>query len=652
MTAFTVQRLITALTCAITLCGIIPLFPYLQILPKTVFLATFCLGIWWDRTEYWPIRPWLLTTAATISLLWYAGQFSRANPAQPVVSGLVILLSVRLVTEKSPRHHLQIYAIALFCLASSSLFDLSPVFLAWLTAMLLMIALALMLVTFHSHDRRMTLSPSRLRTVVAFGLALPIASLPLLVAYFPILPRTQRPLWNFLNPQTAAGSALSERVAPGSAASVGEGTSLAFRAETAKLATPQPYWRAVVFNILDGSSWRRDPNPPAEERGELVADHPQTIFLEPGGSRFLIGLDLPVKFLPFRGKRAPDHAYELATPPSRRTSYEVRSALVDAIPVTRLSDRDYYLRLPPDIPPRTRELAASVRSTARSDSGRIVALSNWFRAGNFSYSRSNLPTGRDSLETFLFKQRKGHCEFFASSFATILRAAGVPARLVGGYLGGDYNELGGYYLVTGNMAHVWVEAFVEGTGWLRIDPSAMAVNADSFWGKNRPRSATLRLRLMMDYLDHYWNRSVINYDFESQVGIVREVNRRFRGIDAAGIWKKLQTAGIAVALVVVGCLIARNMRFGGKGREERLLRRFVTQYRRDLGETIDPSREGLTAIALRTGNRQVREFVEIYTGAVYRDRQLTTDEYKSLKELLRQGFKQAAGKKKGLQHKP
>jgi hypothetical protein len=346
-----------------------------------------------------------------------------------------------------------------------------------------------------------------------------------------------------------------------------------------------------------------------------------------------------VKFFPFRGRRSPDHTYELGAPPARRITYEVRSAPGGTIPVSGTVDRDFYLRLPPEVSNRVRNLAKAIHATARNDSGRIEALSDWFRSNNFTYSRSGLPTGRDSLEKFLFEQRTGHCEFFASSFAIILRAAGVPARLVGGYLGGEYNELGGYYLVTEDLAHVWVEAFVAGEGWRRIDPSSMARNADTFWGKNRPRSPALKLKLAMDSLNHYWNRSVINYDFERQVEIVRNANLRLKGVDAGRIWQKLLPAGIAIALAVVIYLLIRGRGFRMSSREERLLRSFIARFQRDRGERIDPSREGLIAIARRTGDQRVRQFVAIYARAVYRDTPLTPDEHKRLKGLIRQGFR-------------
>src|SRR6185369_7652563 len=124
--------------------------------------------------------------------------------------------------------YLQIHALSLFCLAASSLFDLSPTFLIYLTAMLLMTAIALVLLTFYGHDKCLTLSRSDMRTVLTAGLLMPLASLPLLVFFFSILPRTQIPLWNFLPAPAAIITGMSDKVEPGQSSVVGASRVLAF----------------------------------------------------------------------------------------------------------------------------------------------------------------------------------------------------------------------------------------------------------------------------------------------------------------------------------------------------------------------------------------------------------------------------------------
>src|SRR6185369_3467324 len=144
-------------------------------------------------------------------------------------------------------------------------------------------------------------------------------------------------------------------------------------------------------------------------------------------------------------------------------------------------NRQFYLQLPDRLPSRVMSLVSEIVRTGKDDQARVEFLESYFRNGGYRYSTKDLATGDRALEQFLFEKKQGHCEFFASSFALLLRAAGVPCRLVGGYLGGEYNELGGYYLITNDKAHVWVEAFIEGSGWMRIDPSSFAANAGEVW---------------------------------------------------------------------------------------------------------------------------------------------------------------------------
>jgi hypothetical protein len=301
--------------------------------------------------------------------------------------------------------------------------------------------------------------------------------------------------------------------------------------------------------------------------------------------------------------------------------------------------RSFYLALPKDQPHRIRQLADEIRRLGTSDAGRLEELEKYFRNGGFRYSRTGLPTGEQALEQFLFEKKQGHCEFFAASFAMVLRGAGVPARLVGGYLGGEYNELGGYYLVSEDMAHVWVEAFITGKGWVRVDPSSFAQNAGAVWGYVPPKNMLHSLRLMLDSLDHTWNSAVITYDFERQLAAARTAGTRLQGIDAKIALRSarpylLMAAGALGAFMI---LLYRKRLF--PAREERLLRVFYRQVERDFSVTVERGRVGLFELADRTGSSRVRQFADIYTSVVYRDRQLSEDEYMRLRQMVRKGFR-------------
>jgi transglutaminase-like putative cysteine protease len=629
------SSLIAVLAYGIAMCGLLPLFPWLETTPRLFLAAGMAVGIWQDLRGPWTLKNWIFNAAIVPVFLFYAIQFSRANPVQPVVSVLAIMLAVRLAGLKNARHYLQISALSLFCLASSSLFDLSPSFLFYLVVMLLMVAVLLVLVTFYSQDQRMLLPRADLRKVLLAGLAIPLASLPLLLLFFPILPRTQMPLWNFVAASTARPSGFSDQVEPGSSSAVGESRAAVFRAEMERQPQQQLYWRGTVFNRIEGSRWIRV-EPPSEHiiyRGRRII---QTVYPEPGSSRALPALDAPAAIMLQRSRQSSDGVYESQGRVGKRFSYRAESVSEAVLPVNGDIRRLFYLAVPDGQSTRIRQLAANIRRLGNSDAVRLEQLEQYFRNGGFSYSKTGLPTGEQALEQFLFEKKQGHCEFFAASFALILRSAGVPARIVGGYLGGDYNDLGGYYMVSEEMAHVWVEAFISGKGWVRIDPSSFAQNAGAVWGGSPRKSLLRQFRMTLDSLNFAWNSTVINYDFERQVGAVKSAGRRLQGIEVKAA---LKTA-LRYLLIIAGVAAVYSIIFYRKrlfpSREERLLRALYRRVGQDFSLKVERGRVGLFELADRTGNPAVCLFAETYASAVYRDRPLTDEECVRLKSILEQ----------------
>ncbi|NTW99793.1 MAG: DUF3488 domain-containing protein, partial [Geobacteraceae bacterium] len=246
-----IRSLTVILTYAIGLCGMLPLFPWLTTFPRLILAVGLISGLWQDRRGSWELKPWMQNIAIVPVFFYYALQFSRFNPVEPVTAVLAIMLAVRLSGEKTVRHSLQIYALSMFCLASSSLFDLSPLFLVYLGLLLFMVALALVLLTFQNLDGSMRVSKPDLKRILFSALLMPILAIPLLLFFFPIMPRTQLPLWHFLNPQATHTTGYADTVEPGSQSSIAVSRTLAFRAEMPRLAQNQLYWRATVFNRTD-----------------------------------------------------------------------------------------------------------------------------------------------------------------------------------------------------------------------------------------------------------------------------------------------------------------------------------------------------------------------------------------------------------------
>jgi len=625
------DTVLSILVYGVALSGLLPLAPYLERLPLVVVFVTFCLGLYADRKSAW-LSGRIATALAMAGAGWYLLQVNQQNVAAPMVSIAVLLLSVRFVTAKSHRNYLQIMALALFCLASSSLYGLSPNFLVFLLVQLLLATLALVFLTFYQRNPDFRIMRRDMGPLLKTALAIPLATVPLMVFFFFILPRTQFPFWNFLARGGSERSGVSDTLQPGDKSSVSLGGGVVFRAAMEKLPPNSLYWRCMVLNSFDGRSWKRLA-PPAENLVLLGSGlTEQTIFLEPGPTPFYPGLDLPMQLLGIRGTKTADNLFQPHYRGGTRLKYRMQSAL-QLPPQLRQKmkiERAFYTALPQDLPPELARLGRELGKRYRSDRERLDGLEKLFIDAHLNYSTTGLPTGAGAMEDFLFRTKKGHCELFASTFAVLLRLAGVPSRLVGGYLGGEYSDVGGYYLVTSGRAHIWVEAWIEGSGWVRIDPSRLTETFGEFSERSN-RSLQSRFAVYIDAFNYYWNSTIINYDLEKQISIVTTAGSNLKQLSLPKIGNDLLLRSLGVAGVILGIvLLARRKRYSP---EEKILRRLRRLLRKRYGVEIPPGK-GLQGVVTPLGEAELDRFVEIYSAAVYRDCPLSDEELRELRGIL------------------
>lgn len=298
-----------------------------------------------------------------------------------------------------------------------------------------------------------------------------VQAIPLMILLFLLFPRFHRTIWGF-SPQRAT-SGFTDNIEPGNVSSLVKNNQIAFRAEfKGKIPAPeQLYWRGIVFWDFDGRRWRRGDTPllwePAKGGGDFVE---YVTVLEPHGGYWVFALDLPAA-KPFRTRILADHTIISRRVIARKTRFEMKSALSHKIGRNLLRWEERGLRLPEDGNPKARQLAAKWYDEF-DDSVEIVREAmNYFKKNGFVYSLKPPLLGDDSVDDFLFSTRKGYCEHYASAFAFLMREAGVPCRLVGGYLGGMKNPYGNYLIVRQSDAHVWAEVWIENKGWSRVDPT-------------------------------------------------------------------------------------------------------------------------------------------------------------------------------------
>jgi transglutaminase-like putative cysteine protease len=340
--------------------------------------------------------------------------------------------------------------------------------------------------------------------------------------------------------QGRAQTGLSDEIRAGEFSDLARSNAVAFRADfSTGLPAPQDrYWRGPVFESYDGLAWTqarlRGASPSIEATGPESA---YTLTLEPNGKPWLLALDVPTQLPPGAFLSTAFQAVN-PRPTTSRARYTIRSRSA-RLGVQESTERlNYNLLLPVGQSPRARELAATWAGLAPA--ARVEAALNYLRTGGFTYTL-NPPTlpEQNRVDAFLFGTqtggaRSGFCEHYASAFAFLMRAAGLPARIVGGYLGGEINPDGGYLIVRQQDAHAWVEVWLAGRGWTRVDPTVVVaparLNTNLSTALTRPNATQAapigtfaRLRLRVDALQNRWNDTVVGYNGEQQRSLLGRV---------------------------------------------------------------------------------------------------------------------------------
>ncbi len=612
--------------------GLIPVLPFLGSWVLAVLFGAFSIGIVTDVKKFKTLSEPVCTLLSIVFFLLFIAHVSLADLATPLLEFLCLLLAVRLAGPKTARYLLQIFLLASMILAGSSMLVLDPGYLIYLVIIIFLVTTGLVFLSFSVTDPTLRFSRGDWRYLTKAALLLPVGSLLLMVFFFLILPRTQTPLWNFLNPETRAVTGISDQVKPGPISDLTADTTLVFRAETTPMPPEQLYWRAIVFSRLEGQSWHHEAAEP-QEKVSSAQSPPRmlTFYAEPKSDVHLPALDRPVKILNAPGNWITLHsdgALQLRRPNDKKYRYDIQ-VQTDAQSVLH-GNRQKYLQLPDRLSERTRQEGQRLAQNSNF-SAKVSALNQFFHSQKLSYSTTRLPVTADPIDTFLYVNKRGYCEYFASSYAILLRLAGVPTRLVGGYLGGDYNELGGYYLITQDQAHVWVEALNDEGIWQRIDPSRLAINStEAFQLAQRTRISSLSA--VIDVLEHHWSQFVINYDLRQQFALIKSllhVVKELPNIKSSGFFSIAWVAsGAGILLLYLGW---RRWQQPHKN----LLRSYLKAVAKMNYPTKFSPSTGLYDLAEQTQEPLCQRFAEIYGQAIYQNRRPTSEERTQLRQIIR-----------------
>jgi len=503
----------------------------------------------------------LLAFAAFCAVLF---EYRTINGVSAGSALLVVMIALKFLESNGHRDRLVLIMISYFLL-----------FASLLTASGLLTAAYLLLLIWFTTIGLLQLSRRGpllgLRPTAALAGRLLVQSLPLMIVLFVLFPRLPGPLWAVPGSTSSGASGLSDTVSPGDITNLALSDEIAFRVEFESRVPParELYWRGPSMATFNGRTWSRLAG---EQRGARVASTTQfsgepteyRVMLEPRGRNWAFALDMPQSWSPERTLgMSSDYQLRLFGDRARagRVEYRVTSYTQFSArePLTH-SQLETFRELPPESSPRTRELVRGWTTEDPAPRHVIERAMDYLRSQPFFYTLTPPPLGAQPVDEFLFETREGFCEHYASAFTVMMRAAGIPARVVTGYQGGELNTLASYYIIRQSDAHAWTEVWLADEGWSRVDPvSAVApervalgswrrsLEGDRLPGGALGRIAWVRRALLAwDAAATYWNDWIVGYGPDLQRALLDTL-----GLDDArrtDRWAKLLALSVSATL--------------------------------------------------------------------------------------------------------
>lgn len=593
------------------------LLPFALWLPLwfSTLLLSVLLARWLQRRRYaraWP--AWIKFPLLLAILVAIVAEFGNPAARQAGTALLLGLGTLKLIEAERRRDSLVLATVCLFLISVQFLYDQSISVTLYMLVPLFLVFFALNEVTAPPGTRG-GMTQELWRVGREMGALLAIA-LPLTIFLFLSMPRLSAPMWGTRDNEYVGKTGLSESMSPGNFVDLLADDTPVMRVTFTGPPPPRSalYWRGPVLWNYDGETWsigRAMRSPTTSFQRPRLSDGPPDVryqvVMEPTDRRWLTALDLAIDF-PSDAVQLLDGQVVRPEAISSTYAYSASAQINAPIPVITaptLQSR-MGLQLPADRNPRAQALAQQWRAELGDDRLALVERAlQYIRTEGYSYTLSPLPlVGAHRVDEFLFETREGFCEHYASAFVVLMRAAGVPARVVTGYLGGYYNRTGDYLLVRNSDAHAWAEVLLDDAGWVRVDPTAaiaperieQEVGAggagDFFGGSEWMRN----WRERVDYLRAWWNATVVRFDALRQ----REFFSGL-GLDPSD-WRQLGAwmgGGLAGIALLAGFVFFLRRPPGTRDAALRSYQRYLRAWARK-GMQSAPS-EGARSFAARLG---------------------------------------------------
>ena len=443
--------------------------PHALELPPWI-ITVFAVGATWRYSceAFQWYRPGRRVRLALMLLIIVAvfRQYHTLLGRDPGIALLITLLGLKFLEIKSPRDYVVSLLLFYLVILGSFLYSQS----LWLGAWALLAVTVSTAALVHLTQPTGMNASERLRlsgTMLA-------KALPLMIIVYLLFPRISGTLWGLPADAYSGLTGMPDTMQPGSIRNLSESSEIAFRVTFDGAPPParELYWRGLVLTDTDGRGWSRAPARALEKMSLTPLNEPvrYRVTLEPSNKPWMPALDLPA-VKPKGARYRSDFTLVHDEPIHERLNYTLTSYTRYRAGGPDRAERVNAMQLPGDLSPRIRALAEQWRR-GNHDGLRIAqAALDYFHRENFVYTLNPPLLGDDPVDEFLFQTRRGFCEHFAAAFVTLMRAAGIPSRVVVGYLGGELNAAGNYLIVRQSDAHAWAEIWTAERGWVRVDPT-------------------------------------------------------------------------------------------------------------------------------------------------------------------------------------
>ncbi len=515
----------------------------LVIIPHLTHLPLWIIGLWLGSAA-WRIQIFRMRARypnawvkGALMLAAAVGVFLSRGSLVGLDAGVVLLIAafvLKLLEMRTRRDALVLVFLGFFVVVTAYLFD-DSMLMAFYS---LLPVTALLAALIGLQQSSLATQPWPTARLAASML---LQALPVMLLLFVFFPR-MGPLWSLPVPNDKATTGLSNSMTPADVADLSRSAALAFRASFSGDTPPRSelYWRALTLDQFDGRRWSQSdyaefaPVAQWQKQGEALS---YSIVMQPSSQRWLFALDVAETTLE-QTRQMSDFRLQRRQPVDRSLIYQVTSwpqALRELQPSQQTLRR--ALQLPEQGEPRSRAWAAQLKRDYPQPEQLVQALLSHFNREPYAYTLRPPTLGVNNIDDFLFATRSGFCAHYAGAMTYVLRAAGIPARVVAGYQGGEFNPAGNYVQVRQFDAHAWVEYWQAGQGWVSVDPTfqvaperidmgleeALAGEQsfleDSPFSPLRYRNLSWlnELRLAWDNVNYGWQRWVLGYQSQQQL---------------------------------------------------------------------------------------------------------------------------------------